>query len=130
MCDHWIFKTLAYSLMFLEGCRKRPVAWNGLIYRLFFRTTNLLLLLYPLLLIKSMTYSLAICFFSQSLVMRYRALNNTPHRRYLTEFWNFAYGLRVNGKKIICIFGNIITLKIILRNEIPGNNDLFKVTST
>ena len=59
-----------------------------------------------------------------------RALNNAPHRRYLTEFWNFAYGLRVNGKKIICIFGNIITLKIILRNEIPRNNDLFKVTST
>ena len=59
-----------------------------------------------------------------------RALNSAPHRRYLTEFWNFAYGLRVNGKKIICIFGNIITLKIILRNEIPRNNDLFKVTST
>ena len=59
-----------------------------------------------------------------------RALDNAPHRKYLTEFWDFAYGLRVNGKKIICIFGNIITLKIILRNKIPGNNDLFKVTST
>ena len=82
-----------------RGYRKRPVAWNGLVYQLFFRTTNLLLLLYPLLLIKSMTYSLAIRFFSQSLVMRYRALNNAPHRRYLTEFWNFGYGLRVKRKE-------------------------------
>ena len=28
------------------------------------------------------------------------------------------------------MFGNVITLQIIPRNEIPGNNDLFKVTST
>ena len=82
-----------------RGYRKRPVAWNGLMYQLFFRTPNLLLLLYPLLLIKSMTYSLAIRFFSQSLVMRYRALNNAPHRRYLTEFWDFIYGLRVKRKE-------------------------------
>ena len=83
----------------VRGYRKRPVTWNGLMYQLFFRTTNLLLLLYPLLLIKSMTYSLAIRFFSQSLVMRYRALNNAPHRRYLTEFWNFGYGLLVKRKE-------------------------------
>ena len=63
------------------------------------RTNNLLLLLYPLLLIKNMTYSLAIRFFSQSLVMRYSALNNAPHRRYLTEFWNFGYSLRVKRKE-------------------------------
>ena len=31
---------------------------------------------------------------------------------YLTEFWNFGYGLRVKVRKIICIFGNVITLKI------------------
>ena len=55
-------------------------------YHLFFRATNLLILLYPLLLLKSMTYSLAIRFFSQSLVMRYSALNNVPHPRYLIEF--------------------------------------------
>ena len=106
-----------------RGYRNRPLAWNGLMYQLFFRTPNLLLLLYPWLLIKSMTYAFAIRFFSQSLVLRYRALNNAPHRRYLTEFWNFGYGLRVNRRKIICILWNIITL---LRNEIPGNNNLFK----
>ena len=38
--------------------------------------------------------------------------------------------LLVNRKKNICIFGNVITLQIILRNEIPGNNNLFKVTDT
>ena len=27
------------------------------------------------------------------------------------------------------MFGNVITLQVILRNEIPGNNDMFKVTS-
>ena len=69
-------------------------------YQLFFMTPNLLLLPYPLLLIKSMIYSLAIRWlFSQSLVMRYRALNNAPHRRYLTEFWNFGYGLLVKRKE-------------------------------
>ena len=68
-------------------------------YQLFIRTPNLLLLLYPLLLMKSMTYSFAIRFFSQPLVMRYRALNNAPHRRYLTEFWNFGNGLRVKRKE-------------------------------
>ena len=36
----------------------------------------------------------------------------------------------LNGRKNICIIGNVITLQIILRNEIPGNNNLFKVTST
>ena len=46
-----------------------------------------------------MTYSLAIRFFSQSLVMRYRALNNAPHRTYLTDFWNFEYGVLVKRKE-------------------------------
>ena len=102
-------------------------------YQLFFKTPNLLLLLYPFLLIKSMTYSLAIRFFSQFLVTRYRALNNAPHGRYLTEFWNFGiFDMMcwLNGRKIILILRNVITLKIILRNEIPGNNVQFKVTST
>ena len=39
-----------------------------------------------------------------------------------------AYEL--NRRKNICIFGNVITLHIILRNEVLGNNGLFKVTST
>ena len=51
-----------------------------------------------------MTYSLAIRFFSQSLVMKYRALNKAPHRRYWTEFWNFGYGLRVKRQEnYLCI---------------------------
>ena len=79
--------------------RKRPVAWSGLMCQLFFRTTNVLPLLSPLLLIKSITYSLAIRFFSQSLEMRHSALHSAPHRRYLTEFWNFEYGLRVKRKE-------------------------------
>ena len=40
---------------------------------------------------------------------------------------------KFNGRENIfieCIFLNVITLQIILRNEIPGNNDLFKVIST
>ena len=36
----------------------------------------------------------------------------------------------LNGRKNIAITGNVITLQIILRNKIPGNNNLFKVTST
>ena len=61
--------------------------------------------------------------------MSYRALNNAPHRRHLTYFlFDMAYEL--NGKKNICIFQNVIALQITLRNEIPGNNDLFKITST
>ena len=97
-------------------------------YQLFFRTTNLLLLLYPLLLIKSMTYSLAIRFFSQSLVMTCSALNNDGvHRRYLTEFWNFGYGLGVKWKENYLHIGkcNNITNNSNKRNA--GNNDLFKV---
>ena len=39
-----------------------------------------------------------------------------------------AYEL--NGRKNIYIFGNVITLQIILRNEIPGNCNFFKVTGT
>ena len=52
--------------LWFRAYRKRPVAWNGLMYQIFFRTTNLSLLLYPLLIIKSMTYSFAIRFLSQS----------------------------------------------------------------
>ena len=69
-------------------------------HQLFFRTPTLLLLLYPLLLIKSMTYSFVIRFFSQSLIMRYRTLNNAPHRRYLTEFQkNYLYIRKFNNIK-------------------------------
>ena len=33
----------------------------------------------------------------------------------------------LNGRKNVCIFENVITLQIILRNEIPGNNGLFQL---
>ena len=46
----------------------------------------------------------------------------------ILEFWIMVYEL--NRRKTIFIFGNVITLKIILKNEIPENNGLFKVTST
>ena len=39
-----------------------------------------------------------------------------------------AYEL--SGRKRFSIFRNVITLQIILRNEIPENNGLFKVTGT
>ena len=41
---------------------------------------------------------------------------------------DMAYEL--NGRKNVCIFGNVIALHIILRNETLGNNGLFNVTST
>ena len=44
------------------------------------------------------------------------------------RIWIWFYEL--NRRKNTCIIGNVITLQIILRNEIPGNNNLFKVTST
>ena len=37
---------------------------------------------------------------------------------------------KLNGRKNICISGNVITLQIIPGNDILENNDLFKVTST
>ena len=43
-----------------------------------------------------MTCSLAIHFSAAPKYMRYRALDNAPHRRYLAEF---GYGLRVKRKK-------------------------------
>ena len=36
----------------------------------------------------------------------------------------------LNGNKYICIYGNVTTTQLTLRNKIPGNNDLFKVTTT
>ena len=88
-------------------------------YQLFFKTTNLLLLLYLLLLIKRMTYSLTIRFFNLSLVMRYGALNNAPHRSYLTEFWNFGYILRVKQKENYLYIGKC---KIITNNSKKRNS--------
>ena len=37
---------------------------------------------------------------------------------------------KLNRRKNICIIENVTTLQIILRNEITGNNNLPKVTST
>ena len=35
----------------------------------------------------------------------------------------------LNGKINLCIFGNVVTLQIIQRNKILGNNGLIKVAS-
>ena len=45
------------------------------------------------------------------------------------DIWqNFGYGLRVKRKEIyLYIRKCVTTLQIILTNEIPGNNGLFKV---
>ena len=56
-------------LMFSGRIEREQWHEMSLMYQLFFRTANLLLLLYPpLLFIKSMTYSLTIHSFSHSLV--------------------------------------------------------------
>ena len=55
-----MFKMFAYS-------KPESVSYS-LMYQLFFRTPNLLLLLYPVLFIKSMAYSLAIYILSHSSV--------------------------------------------------------------
>ena len=54
--------------MFSGGIEKEQWHEMGLMYQLFFKTAHLLLLLHPLLFIKSTTYSLAIHFFSHSLI--------------------------------------------------------------
>ena len=61
--------------------------------------------------------------------MSYRALNNAPYHRYLNKV---RYGLRsTEGKMFIYSgFGNVIALQIILRNEVLGSNNVFKVAST
>ena len=71
-------------------------------YQLSFRTTNVLL--YPLIKMR-VTPSYI---FDRNLDMVYE----------------------LNGRENISIIGNVITLQIILRNKILGNNNLFKVTST
>ena len=68
-------------------------------YLLFFKTSNLLLLLYSLLFIKTVTYSLAIDFFSHSLVYE---LNNEllliAHP--IVDIWqSFRNGLRLKRKE-------------------------------
>ena len=50
-----------------RGYRKRTVAWNGLMYQLFFRTPNLLLLLYLLLLYQKYDLLLGYSLFSDNL---------------------------------------------------------------
>ena len=72
-----IFKTFAY----LEP---ECVSYS-LIYQLFFRSTNLLLLLYLLLFIKSMTYSLAIHFLATFV--------------YTSNRQNFGYDLSIKMKE-------------------------------
>ena len=64
LCNYSIFRGPIYSKLSLT----RSPSVSALMYELFFGATNLLLLLYPLLFIGGMTYSLTIYFFSHSLV--------------------------------------------------------------
>ena len=69
LCNYSIFRHPIYLLLLIQNPRVSATP----MYQLFFRTTNLSLFLYPLLFIKSMTYSL--------------------------DIWqNFGYGLRVKRK--------------------------------
>ena len=74
-----------------------------------------------------MGYCLAILFSNIPYHISYRALNNAPHHIHLKKFWKW---FALNGRKNIYILGNLIALQVFLRNEIPGNNNLLKVTST
>ena len=62
------------------------------------------------------------------LFLKYEGGSNWPPSRKIPSKSPALLGL--NGRKNIFVLGNVITLQIILRNEIPGNNNLFKVTST
>ena len=93
-----------------DGIRTRSNSVFGLFSRsVYFRTTNLLLSLYSLLIIKSITYSLAIDFFSQSLVYTKVSITHP-----IVDIWqNFGYGLRIKrkGKKLYIRKCNNITYK-------------------
>ena len=72
LCKYSKIRRPVYSKLFVYSkifayLQPECVSYS-LMYQLLFRTTNLLLLLYPLLFIKSMTYSLRVHFFSDSLV--------------------------------------------------------------
>ena len=88
-------------------------------YQLFFRTTNLLVLLYPVVFIKIMTYSLSIHFFNQFLVYELQSSQRTP--AYIFDrILDMVYEL--NGRKNICIFENVTTLQKFLRIDTSGQN--------
>ena len=59
--------------------------------------------------------------------MSYKALNNAIPLLTFDRILDTVYVL--NGKINICIFGNVVTLQIIQRNKILGNNGLVKVAS-
>ena len=75
-----------------------------------------------------MTYSLVIYFFSHSLAADLQNSKQRTPSYIFDRILNMAYEL--SGRKRFSIFRNVITLQIILRNEIPENNGLFKVTGT
>ena len=74
LCNYSIFRRPIYSKLSLI---QNPIV-SVTLYQLFFGTTNLLLLLYSLLLLKV---------FFQPVFMSYRALNKASHCRYLKEYW-------------------------------------------
>ena len=130
LCNPDMFRTLAYSqrwyILELKHIQNSAeyLRWNILLrtlwnysdyfmYQLFFRTINLILLLYPLLIIKSTTYSYT---FLQPLLSIWALGLLITHS--IVEIWqNFGYGFRVRRKENIYPFGNVITLQIILRKK-------------
>ena len=81
-------------------------------YQLYFRTANLLLLLYPLLFIKIMTYSLAIHFFQPLLSIWATELFIAQPIVYIWQnFGILDMVYELNGTKIICIIGKFNNIK-------------------
>ena len=138
-----MFRTLAYSQLWyileLKHIQNSAeyLRWNILLrtlwnysdyftYQLFFRIINLTLLLYPLLFIKSMTYSYT---FFQPLLSIWALELLTTHS--IVEIWqNFGYGLRVRRKEKYLSIRKCNNITNNSKKEILGNNGLFKVTST
>ena len=75
-----------------------------------------------------MGYSLAtLFFFIHSLVYELKGL---LIKHSIADIWQkFGYGLQVKQKEKYLYKGKC-TLQIILKNEVPGGNNLFKVIST
>ena len=122
-----IFKTPS-NIYYGEFYSEPQFISYSLMYQLFFRTAGLLLLPYPIGLYQKNDLLLIYSFIQPLLNIWAKELIITHP---ILDVWqNFGSGLRVKRKeKFFCIFRNVRTLQILLRNEISGNNEVFKVTS-
>ena len=121
LCNYSKFRLPIYSKLSLF---RTWICQLLLIYQLILRTKNLVTKVWRRIWLLKYDLLLSFSFFQP--LLSYRDLNNAPHRKYLTEFWIWFN----NERKNIFILGNLMRLQINQRNEIPGNNDLFKITST